>query len=157
MKDKVLYYLNIALTAIGVIAFIALLVYMFIHGFAFFLKYLLICGIAFLIFSLIRFLINAPRPAGYERNFSEQRRDFYKRFGIDESHATGDGFPSRHVFSMALIALAWFSVNTVVGAICLSLVVILCFLRILLGAHNVADVLAAVAFALLVSILFYIF
>lgn len=156
MNSKFLQYLNAFLTVLGIVAFLTLLIYLFINGFAFFLKYLLICGIAFLIFSLIRFLINAPRPVGYERNFSERRRQIYKNFGIDENHIEGDAFPSRHVFSFALIALAWFSVNWIVGAALLALAVVFCILRVFLGAHSVPDVIVAILVALLVSALFYI-
>lgn len=156
MNTKFMQYLNAILTCLGVVAFVALLIHLFINGFAFFLKYLLICGIAFLIFSLIRFLINAPRPAGYERSFSERRATFYERHGIDPSHITGDSFPSRHVFSFALIALAWFSVNWVIGAALLALAVVFCILRVFLGAHSVLDVVVAILAALLISALFYV-
>ncbi len=50
--------------------------------------------------------------------------------------------PSRHVFSMTVIAVTGFFVNGFVGGVLIALSIILCFVRVIGGVHYPSDVAA---------------
>ena len=99
-------------------------------------------AIGLLAVTLMRKIINAPRP--YEIY------DFYKQPPREKS---GQSFPSRHAYSAFVIAsLAWIlhpvvSVFLFVLGICLSAV------RVLLGIHFVRDVLVGAALGIISGVL----
>ncbi len=88
-----------------------------------------VCGVPFISVSLLRRLINAPRP--YELY------DFYIKPPKDKC---GSSFPSRHAFSIFCIGVCLCYVNLPLGIVLLSLGVFLCVARVLLGIHFLRDV-----------------
>ena len=88
------------------------------------------CGaVPFVLVSLFRRFINAPRP--YE---------LYDFYGEPPKNKKGKSFPSRHVFSAFLIATLWVYINPFVAAASATLGVLLAISRVLTGIHFVRDV-----------------
>ena len=97
-------------------------------------KILAVTGVPFIIVSVIRHLINAPRP--YEL------LPFYEK---KPKHKSGRSFPSRHVFSIFVIGTVLLIDSPILGAGILVLGVLLAALRVLLGLHFIRDVIAGAA------------
>ena len=93
------------------------------------LKVCIICGVPFIIVTLIRRFINAPRP--YELY------DFYDKAPKKKS---GSSFPSRHAFSVFVIGTVLTFAYPPLGAVLLFLGVVLATSRVLCGIHFVRDV-----------------
>ena len=69
----------------------------------------------------------------------------------------GESFPSRHTFSIGIIAMAFLYVNIPLGIFMLILTPILAVSRVIAGVHFIKDVLGAVIMAILWGIVgFYI-
>lgn len=122
--------LSCAAVISAVFSFILIMATNFVKDF----KEALIIGIssaaAFVAVTVIRKIINAKRP--YEVY------DFYKERPKDRS---GASFPSRHVFSIFLIATIALSVS-LIAAIALYIIgMLLAAFRVLLGIHFIRDVL----------------
>ncbi|MBD5806819.1 phosphatase PAP2 family protein [Limosilactobacillus walteri] len=92
-------------------------------------KLIIIPGIGFLILSLIRQRINAPRP--YEK---------YAISPLIPRAKTGDSMPSRHVFSATVIAMCGLYFNISWGIILLFLSIGSAITRVLGGVHFPCDV-----------------
>ena len=90
-----------------------------------------ICGVPFVIVTLARRFINAPRP--YELY------DFYDKAPKKKS---GSSFPSRHAFSVFVIGTVLTFAYPIPGAALLTLGLALCTLRVLCGIHFIRDVVA---------------
>lgn len=83
----------------------------------------------FLTMSKMRRLINRPRP--------------YETFSIVpliSREGKGESFPSRHVFSIFLIATLWFGFLPAVGVVLLFFGVVLAIIRVIAGVHYPSDV-----------------
>lgn len=91
----------------------------------------LVCGVPFAAVTLLRHIINAPRP--YE---------LYSFYILPPKDRRGRSFPSRHAFSVFCIGVCLCEISLALGIILLALGVLLCVARILLGIHFVRDVLA---------------
>ena len=96
-----------------------------------FLSCLLVTGISFIAVSILRYFINSPRP--YEK---------YDITPLYNKKTKGKSFPSRHTFSIFIIAFTSFVVNTWLGFAFLFIGVILAATRILCGVHFIKDVVA---------------
>ena len=96
-----------------------------------FIKLALTLALPFLAITLLRKLINAPRP--YE---------LYDVYDTAPKNKKGSSFPSRHAHSAFAIGtlLCFFSLP--LGIILLALALLLSAARVLLGIHFVRDVLA---------------
>ena len=103
-------------------------------------------GLAFAAVSVFRRLYDAPRP--------------YEQLAIEPlipKDTKGKSFPSRHVFSVYMIAMAWLPFNTIVGVVLLLLGLDMMCMRVLGGVHYPQDVLAGAACGVLAGIVgFYI-
>ncbi len=106
------------------------------------IKLAAVLGVPFIAVSILRRIINAPRP--YEL------LPFYEKMPKKKS---GRSFPSRHVFSVFAIAVALIPATPLVGALLLFLGVLLAFVRVALGIHFVRDVLAGAAIGLISGVL----
>ena len=95
------------------------------------LKILLSAMIPYIIVTVMRRLIKAPRP--YELY------DFYK---APPKNKQGQSFPSRHVFSAFVIAMLSCIVSTWLSLALLALGICLAVSRVLLGIHFIRDVVA---------------
>ena len=96
---------------------------------------------SFILVSVIRKCIDAKRP--------------YEKYDIKPlfiKATKGESMPSRHVFSITIIAMCWLYVSVPVGVIMLILVVIMAASRVLAGVHFVRDVAAGFAIGILCGI-----
>ena len=94
-------------------------------------KLLAILAIPFLAVTVLRRVINAPRP--YELY------DFYEK---KPKRRSGSSFPSRHAFSAVAIGTVLCFFSPILGAVLLALSLLMCASRVLLGIHFVRDVAA---------------
>ena len=86
-------------------------------------------ALPFVIVSVARLLINAPRP--YELY------DFYEKRPKDKS---GQSFPSRHVFSAFLIATVSYCASIPLMIVNIAAGLLIAVSRVLLGVHFIRDV-----------------
>lgn len=91
-------------------------------------------GISFVILSVFRHLYNAPRP--YE---------VFDTAPVINKTTKGKSMPSRHVFSIFVIAVTVFYFNHAAGICLLAAGVILAVVRVVGGVHFPADVIAGAA------------
>lgn len=95
------------------------------------LSVLLSAAIPFFAISIVRALINAPRP--YEMY------DFYQ---IKPKERQGKSYPSRHAYSAFVIATIAYIYSIPFGIGLTLAAALLCFIRVLLGIHFPRDVFA---------------
>ena len=90
----------------------------------------IILGAPFLLVTLLRKRINAPRP--YE---------IYDFYPTPPKNKKGLSFPSRHAFSAFAIGVALCFASPLMGGILLATSAMMCVARVLLGIHFIRDVL----------------
>ena len=111
-----------------------------------FLMYVFIPASGFVILSLLRKKINAPRP--------------YEEWDIKpllDRDSPGQSMPSRHVFSATIISMACLHASLTMGMICLTLSAFLGLVRVLGGVHFPKDVVVGYICALVWGVLFFLF
>lgn len=122
--------INRALTALCYFLYPLLLLWLYLEADSRFWRCLLVPAAAFAAVSVFRAAYNAPRP--YEQ-------------GIDalmKKKTMGHSFPSRHVFSAFIIAMAWWTVYPGIGAALLTVGALLAVIRVVGGVHYPRDVFA---------------
>ena len=110
------------------------------------LIYVFISATGFVILSLLRKKINAPRP--------------YEEWDIKpllDRDSPGQSMPSRHVFSATIISMACLHASLSVGLILLILSAILGLVRVLGGVHYPKDVVVGYICGLVWGVLFFLF
>ena len=140
---RVLILLDKAITYVTVLLYILLLGYTFFvvkDGYTLFYRSLIIPAVSFILVSGFRKFFNAPRP--YE---------LYEFKPALPKDTRGKSFPSRHVFSIFMVAMAWLQLSVALGLILLLLGVALAIVRVLGGVHFIHDVIAGAAIALIVG------
>ena len=121
-----------ASVAVGVLAFAGILIFSFLNqSLAYCAKLAFSAAIPFVIVTVARKMINAPRP--YELY------DFYEKKPKDKA---GQSFPSRHVFSAFVIATLSALVSLPLAIALAVLGISLAVSRVLLGMHFIRDVVA---------------
>lgn len=133
--DKGIKWLNIVnktITSIGYASYPLILVYLFLAKFPITALYATaVPASGFILLTFVRKTINRPRP--------------YETLDIDpiiKKDTKGNSMPSRHVFSMTVIAVTGFFVNGFVGSVLIALSIMLCFVRVIGGVHYPSDVAA---------------
>lgn len=109
------------------------------------LIYVFVPASGFVILSLFRKKINAPRP--------------YEEWDIKpllDRDSPGQSMPSRHVFSATIISMACLHASLSVGVILLVLSALLGLVRVLGGVHYPKDVVAGYICALVWGVLFFL-
>ena len=110
------------------------------------LKVILVPAVSFVLVTIFRKIINAPRP--------------YEKFDIPpviEKDTKGKSFPSRHVFSVFIIAVTIFYSHPGPGIVIGLIGVAMAVIRVLGGVHEVRDVVAGAVIGLVCGIVgFYI-
>ena len=110
------------------------------------LIYVFVPASGFVILSLLRKKINAPRP--YE---------VWEIVPLLDRDSPGQSMPSRHVFSATIISMACLHASLSVGIILLVLSVLLGLVRVLGGVHYPKDVLVGYACGLVWGVIFFLF
>ena len=123
-------------------AFLVMLVEAFLVSRLSALLLLLAAGIPFILVSLARLIINAPRP--YELY------GFYER---PPKNKSGRSFPSRHAFSAFVIGVLAYPFSPVLMIALLLLGVAVSVSRVLLGMHFPRDVFAGCAIGVLSGVI----
>ena len=93
---------------------------------------------AFIAVSFLRKCIDAQRP--------------YTKYNITpliKKEKQGESMPSRHVFSITIIAMCWLYIYTPVGIVLLILTILLAALRVITGIHFIRDVIAGMVIGIL--------
>jgi membrane-associated phospholipid phosphatase len=109
-------------------------------------KYLCVLGVPFVLVSLLRRYIGAPRP--YE---------VYDFFECRPKDSEKNSFPSRHAFSIFAIGVATWFVYPVFGSILLTLGLLMCVSRVALGYHFPRDVIAGSIIGVFSSVIGFLF
>ena len=105
-------------------------------------KYLGMLGIPFVLVSLMRRYIGAPRP--YE---------IYDFFECRPKDSEKNSFPSRHAFSIFAIGVATWFAYPVFGSVLLTLGLLMCVIRVALGYHFPRDVITGALIGVVSSII----
>ena len=96
-----------------------------------FIRALLVPAVSFVCLSVVRKIINVPRP--------------YEKFDIPpvlEKDTTGKSFPSRHVFSVFMIAMTVFYEHPGAGILLGIIGLLLGIVRVAVGVHEPKDIVA---------------
>ena len=110
------------------------------------LMYVFVPASGFVILSLLRKKINAPRP--YE---------VWEIVPLLDRDSPGQSMPSRHVFSATIISMACLHASLTMGMICLTLSAFLGLVRVLGGVHYPKDVVVGYICALVWGVIFFLF
>ena len=137
---------NGSITRLMYLLYPLLLAYIFWYQKEQILPYILLPGLAFLLVTLIRKVLNQARP--YE---TWDIQPFLKK------ETQGQSMPSRHVFSATMISMCFLSFNICLGAVLLILSAILAVCRVLGGVHYPKDVLVGMAFGILAGCFLFLF
>ena len=137
-RARSLHIANKILTAILFVAYPILLIRIYFCQSEYLLGSILVPLDGFIGVTVFRYLVNRRRP--------------YETFGLPpviRKDTTGKSFPSRHVFSAAIIAFTFFYVPgmTAIGIVLLVCTILLSVIRVVSGVHYISDVLAALLIA----------
>lgn len=108
-------------------------------------RVLIVPGLSFIFISMFRKYYNAPRP--YE---------VLDIIPIIEKDSKGNSFPSRHVFSIFIIAMAFYYINPIWGILLMILGAALATTRVLGGVHFPRDVIAGAIMAIVGGIIGFV-
>ena len=108
--------------------------------------YVFVPASGFVILSLLRKKINAPRP--YE---------VWEIIPLLDRDSPGQSMPSRHVFSATIISMACLHASLTMGMICLTLSAFLGLVRVSGGVHYPKDVVVGYICGLVWGVLFFLF
>ena len=112
-----------------------------------FLRFLLIPAGTFLFVTVLRAIINAPRP--YE---------VYDYTPVVSEKTQGKSFPSRQTAMAFIIATAFLSVQVSLGIIMMFVALGIAVVRVAAGAHFIRDIAGGAAISLLIGTLgFFVF
>ncbi|MDO5133523.1 MAG: phosphatase PAP2 family protein [Eubacteriales bacterium] len=106
------------------------------------LRAVIVPGISFWILTAVRAFINRPRP--YET---------WEIAPLFHKDTKGKSMPSRHVFSSAVISMAWLQTSVPVGILLLAVSAAAALFRVLGGVHYPSDVAAGYAAGILAGLL----
>ena len=106
------------------------------------LRLALTCGVPFVVLSLMRRVLDRPRPF-----------EVYGMEPLIPSESRGKSFPSRHVFSIAVIGTSLLYLTPPLGAVILALGVLLAAARVVSGVHFLRDVLVGALVGVLSAVI----
>lgn len=142
---KALNLLNFVLTRLCYVAYPLALVVLGFHRDGRLIKALLVPAISFLLLSIFRSKVNAKRP--------------YEVLDIQpliHKDTKGNSFPSRHVFSVFVIAMTFLWLLPPLGAAFLTVGVLLAACRVVGGVHWPRDVVAGAAVGIVAGLFLWI-
>jgi len=147
---KGIHIANKLCTLVMYVAYPMLLVYLFFYGkyssYFSFERALLVPGISFVALTVVRKLINRPRP--YEK---------FELPPVIKKDTKGNSFPSRHVFSATMIAMTFLLMSpwSWLGLVFLLVSLLLAVVRVVSGVHFISDVVAGILVAVVCAVLGY--
>jgi membrane-associated phospholipid phosphatase len=118
-----------ASSLISVVVYAVLVIYSYLSAPMEAVRMLIAAGVPFVLVSIVRKLVNAPRP--------------YEIYEFYESHPkekAGESFPSRHVFSAFIIAALSYTLSLPLAIALAVIGIALAVSRVLLGMHFIRDV-----------------
>ena len=131
LRIKIVMMLNKSITTFVYAFYPLLILYLVVQEDERLLPLLLIPGVSFILVTVLRKRLDAKRP--YQ---------IYNYESILTKKKDGQSFPSRHVFSIFMIAMSVFVLNTMGGVLFLILGCLLALSRVLGGVHFPHDVIA---------------
>ena len=144
MKEKIVIILDRTINVVTAIAYIAVLVMFFIENKVSFIEAILVPGISFVLVSAFRHIYNAPRP--------------YEVTGIPPmtgKTTKGKSMPSRHTFSIFIIAMTVFYYDYRLGIPMLVFGLVLAALRVIERVHFVKDVVVGAILGIGFGLIYY--
>lgn len=145
-KTKRIVGLNQILTGVVFMVYPLYIVMLYLEKDPKLMKAILVPAVSFVLVSIFRKMINVPRP--------------YEKFEIPpviEKDTKGKSFPSRHVFSVFIIAVAIFCSHPGPGILIALIGVGMALIRVYGGVHEPRDVIAGAVIGLMCGVVgFYI-
>lgn len=138
---SIMLAVNKALKYLGYIAYPLLLVLVALFDRETFARMFLVPLVGFVVVTVVRRVVNEPRP--------------YEALAIDpliHKDTVGKSFPSRHLFSMVMIAMCWLVWCMPVGIVFLMLCAVMGYVRVVGGVHYVHDVVVGALFGIVLGI-----
>ncbi len=136
---------NLVTTGAVYVAYPAFLIWLFFNDRSYLPASIIVPGTGFILLSVIRYFINAPRP--YE---------VYDTPPVISKETKGKSFPSRHVFCIFIIAVTIGVYQPVAGVVIGIMGVILAAVRVLCGIHFLIDVVVGGISAIIYSVLLFV-
>lgn len=136
--------LNAILTVTVYISYPALCLYLLIFRRELLLRCVLVPGIMFVCVSLLRRIINRSRP--------------YEKLGFTPvifKDKKGQSMPSRHVFSVFIIAMTFLYVFPPISIVFFAIGLVMAVVRVLGGVHYLSDVLVGAVIGIASGIIGY--
>ena len=144
-REREIKFVNKLLTLITYFAYPAMAAYLFIKGDERFLKVVAVPAAGFIMLTLFRKALNRSRP--------------YEKFDIKpiiKKDTKGQSMPSRHIYSITVIAMTFLYVMPALGIVFLIFALILAGVRVIGGVHYPSDVLAGFLLGVLSGLPLYI-
>ncbi|MCR4798560.1 MAG: phosphatase PAP2 family protein [Lachnospiraceae bacterium] len=141
------FFINVMDKLITMIVFLAypmLLGYLYYTKSPFLVPAFAVPGVSFFLVTLFRRSYNAKRP--YE---------IYDFDPVIKKNTIGKSFPSRHVFSIFIIAMTFMQIDVILGAWFLVAGALLAALRVFGGVHFIKDVIVGAAAGILAGCIGY--
>lgn len=146
MRYQIFIFIYRFLPAIVFCTYSILIIVLLYHKDSRIIKVTLIPFIIFVLVSILRKIIDLPRP--------------YTVMNIEpliQKNKTGESFPSRHVLSVSIIAVACFFVNLWLGILMCILSVLIAIVRVISGVHFIKDVICGALISYIIGgLLFYL-
>ena len=139
---KALIFTERALEILVIISYGGLLIYTVYTSAGFALLSAVTCLLALYICTLLRVAFNRRRP--YE---------VYDTMPALDKDTKGKSFPSRHLTSIAVIAVNLLAINIPLGIVFLLLTAVMGTLRVLLGVHFIKDVVVGALIGIVIGVL----
>ena len=136
-REREIKFVNKLLTLITYFAYPAMAAYLFIKGDERLFKVVAVPAAGFIMLTVFRKAVNRSRP--------------YEKFNINpiiKKDTKGQSMPSRHIYSITVIAMTFLYVMPALGIVFLVFALILAAVRVIGGVHYPTDVLAGFLLAI---------
>ena len=144
--ESIVKYANNIITGVVYMAYFVMLIFLAVNGDERVIRIVLVTGISFILVSIFRYVVDAPRPY-----------TLYEFKPVVKKEKTGQSMPSRHVFSAFVIGMSALYVSVHLGILILDESFLMCFMRVIAGVHFPKDVIVGAIIGILSGVIgFYI-